>query len=254
MTLWASLGAYDETAEVSALRNRSVEVLEHLAAIAGERPNTVQPLLGVQALVHQLKRIAPAATRSSWVLQPEYSYDPEDPGVALTRTARARGVETELITLPATLDTHPLLSSIFPGTMLGPVFLRGLVVDRRHAIVGGPPDASGRRVAWYSTIPSVVDALTDVWQATLPLCRPILAPGENPPLSDRQVEVARMVCVGMKDHMIARSLGVSPRTVERDVARILEVLGAGSRTRAVLMMRGRGVNGGWMRDPAGAGG
>jgi DNA-binding CsgD family transcriptional regulator len=248
MSVWERLGAYDEPDEVTALRTRTTEVLECLATVAAERPQAVQPLLGVEALVLQLRRIAPAASHSSWVLQPRYSYDPEDPGVALTRAARARGVETELITLPTTVETHPLLSSIFPSTLLGPVFLRGLVVDGRHAIVGGPADAVGRRVGWYTTMPAVVDSVVDLWKATVPLCRPILEPGEQPPLTERQLEVARLMCVGVKDHVIARTLRLSARTVEREVARILAFLEAGSRTEAVLLMRGRGVNGGRRGD------
>jgi DNA-binding CsgD family transcriptional regulator len=253
MNVWLGLSPYDEPPEVAALRHQSDEVLRVLASVAGDNPKTIQPLLGVQALVGQLRRLAPAAARSSWVLQPEYSYDPEDPGVALTRSLRARGVETELITLPSTVATHPLLSSIFPNTLLGPVFLRSLVIDGRHAIVGGPPDAAGRRVAWYTTVPDVVDAVIDLWKATVPLCRPILEPGKRPPLSERQLEVARLMCVGEKDQTIARALGLSPRTVEREVHRILEALGASSRTEAVLLMRGRGVNGG-RQDDDGTGG
>jgi DNA-binding CsgD family transcriptional regulator len=245
MDLWQELGAYEEPAEVAALRRRSADVLDCLASVAAERPGAALPLVGLPALVLQLKRIAPAATRTSWVLQPQYSYDPEDPGVALTRSARARGVETELITLPATIDTHPLLSSIFPATLLGPVFLRALVVDSRQAVVGGADDALGRRVAWYTTVPEVIDAVVDVWEATMPLCRPILSPGEEPPLTDRQLQVARLVCVGERDKAIAHALALSLRTVEREVHRLLEVLQASSRTEAVLLMRGRGVNGGW---------
>ena len=249
MDVRRGLGTYEEPAEVAALRRRSAEVLECLAAVAAERPGAAIPLVGLHALVLQLKRIAPAATTTSWVMQPHYAYDPEDPGVALTRSARARGVDTELITLPATTHTHPLLSSIFPSTMLGPVFLRALVVDSRQAIVGGVDDAQGRRVAWYTTVPEVVDSVVDVWRATLPLCRPILPPGEVPPLTGRQLEVAEQVCVGERDKAIAHTLNLSLRTVEREVHRILEVLGAGSRTEAVLQMRGRGVNGGWRSAP-----
>jgi DNA-binding NarL/FixJ family response regulator len=85
----------------------------------------------------------------------------------------------------------------------------------------------------------------DLWRASVPLCRPILEPGQEPPLTDRQLEVARLVCVGERDKSIAHSLSLSLRTVEREVHRLLEVLHAGSRTEAVLLMRGRGVNGGW---------
>jgi DNA-binding CsgD family transcriptional regulator len=245
MDLWQGLGTYEEPAEVAVLRRRSTDVLDCLASVAAERPGAALPLVGLPALVLQLKRIAPAATRTSWVMQPQYSYDPEDPGVVLTRSARARGVDTELITLPATTHTHPLLSSIFPSTLLGPVFLRSLVVDSRQAVVGGADDALGRRVAWYTTVPDVIDAVVELWHATVPLCRPILEPGEDPPLTDRQLEVARLVCVGERDKSIAQALSLSLRTVEREVHRLLEVLSASSRTEAVLLMRGRGVNGGW---------
>lgn len=250
MDVWQGLGTYEEPAEVAELRRRSTEVAACLVALREERPGAVQHLVGLPALVLQLKRIAPAATRTSWVLQPQYSYDPEDPGVALTRSARARGVETELITLPATVHTHPLLSSIFPTTLLGPVFLRALVVDGRHAIVGAPDDAEGRRISCYTTATTVIEALIELWKSTVPLCRPILEPGQQPPLSERQLEVARLMCVGEKDKVIARLLGLSPRTVERDAHTILATLGAGSRTEAVLMMRGRGVNGGWRSGPS----
>src|SRR3954453_12129555 len=101
------LGTQVEPAEVGALRRGSAEVLERLATVAGEKRGAALPLIGLPALGLQLKRIAPAATSTSWVLQPRYAYDPEDPGVALTRSARGRGVETELVTLPSSAETHP---------------------------------------------------------------------------------------------------------------------------------------------------
>lgn len=196
-----------------------------------------------------MRRMEPSATHAAWVLQPRYFYDPEDPGVALTRAARDRGVETLLITRPATVRTHPLLPSIFPNTRLGPVFLRAMVVDGARVIVEGPDTADGDRTAWYTTRPEVLEAVLELWHDTYALSHPILPPGHSPPLSERQLEVARLLCVGDKDQAIARALGTSPRTVERDVRTVLSVLGASSRTEAVLLMRGRGVNGGWYDGP-----
>jgi DNA-binding NarL/FixJ family response regulator len=82
----------------------------------------------------------------------------------------------------------------------------------------------------------------------VPLCAPILPLGARPPLTERQLDVARLLCVGEKDTVIARQLTLSPRTVEREVSAILAALGAGSRAEAVLLMRGRGVNGGWLGE------
>jgi DNA-binding CsgD family transcriptional regulator len=242
---WQRLAPPDEPAEITALRTRVTHLLDDLATAARERGSAVQHLVGLDAVVLQMRRIAPAATRSVWVMQPEYAYDPEEPGVVLARGARLRGVEPQLITRPITVRTHPLLPSIYPSARLGPTFLRAMVIDGRQAMVGGPDDAAGQRTSWYTTIPHLVQSVTDLWRATEPLCRPILPPGEEPPLTERQLEVARRICVGEDDDAIAEALRVPVETVEREVRNVLDELGARSRTEAVLIMRGRGVNGGW---------
>lgn len=231
--------------DVRRLRDQSAELGVRMDRLAREDDGTrVRLLVGWRDIVATLRTLEPSATKSSRVLQPQYSYDPEEPGIELTRSARARGVETELITRPATVEHHPLLSSIFPHTLIGPCFLRAVVVDERRALVGGPEDLDGNRTAWFTCLPEVVEEVTDLWRATVPLCRPILEPGQRPPLTERQLDVARLLCVGEKDKAIARLLQLSARTVEREVSAILVALGAGSRTEAVLAMRGRGVNGG----------
>lgn len=231
--------------DVRRLREQSAALVEQVAHLAREDDGTrVRHLVGWGELVSILRTLEPAATRSSRVLQPQYSYDPEEPGVELTRAARTRGVETELITRPATVTHHPLLSSIFPHTLIGPCFLRAVVVDERRALVGGPEDLDGNRTAWFTCLPEIMEQVGDLWHDTVPLCRPILEPGQRPPLTERQLDVARLLCVGEKDKSIARLLQLSARTVEREVSAILLVLGVGSRTEAVLAMRGRGVNGG----------
>jgi DNA-binding CsgD family transcriptional regulator len=207
-------------------------------------PRGLRHLVGWRELVGQLAKMEPSARRSVCVLQPRYFYDPEDPGVELTRAALERGVVTRLITRPASVAMHPLLPSIFPATRLGPVFLRAMVVDDERALIEGEDTVEGDRTAWFTTRPDLVEAVLEIWDRTLPLTTPILPPGTPPPLSQRQLDVARLVAVGEKDAAIARHLDMSARTVERDVRAILQELGARSRTEAVLLMRGRGVNGG----------
>jgi DNA-binding CsgD family transcriptional regulator len=238
-----------EAPEVTALRQQSAEVLSMLGERAAAQAPGLRAVVGAPALGVELVRMQPSAKDSARVFQPQYGYDPEDPGVPLTREARRRGVETVLITRPATLPTHPLLSSIFPNTLVGPCFLRALVIDESQALVGGPDDAEGNRVSWVTDLPELVDALNDLWRATVPLCEPILPGGQPPPLTERQLEVARLVCLGEKDDAIARELSVSVRTVEREVAAVLSVLEARSRAEAVLSMRGRGINGGRRGGP-----
>lgn len=233
-----------EPPDITGLRARSAELQRDVHALGSAEPGTVQHLPGLGALVLQLRRIAPAATRSVLVLLPQYAYDPEDPTVPLAHNARLRGVETTLITSPATVRTHPLLSSIFPSTLRGPVFLRALLIDGRQAVVGGPDDATGQRTSWYTTAPAIVAAVADLWHATALVSEPILAPREQPPFDQRQLEVARLLCVGEEDDEIAQRLRLPKETVNREVETLLVSLAARNRSEAVLNMRGRGVNGG----------
>ena len=237
----------DEPDEVVDLRTRSDAVRDLLdRAARGDGSGDPRLVVGLSGMVEELQRLEPSAERSAWVMQPRYFYDPDEPGVELSRAAQARGVQTQLVVPPSTVQTHPLLPSIFPTTRLAPVFIRAMVVDEQRMLVGGRDTADGQRTSWYTTRPEIVAAMLDLWQRTLALSTPILPPGTEPPLSRRQLEVARLVAVGEKDVSIARVLELSPRTVEREVRAVLDELGARSRAEAVLLMGGRGVNGGWL--------
>jgi LuxR family maltose regulon positive regulatory protein len=57
--------------------------------------------------------------------------------------------------------------------------------------------------------------------------------GTDELLSDRELEVLKLVAEGRSNKQIARDLGLSPHTVKRHVARILDKTGESSRGRAV---------------------
>ena len=56
------------------------------------------------------------------------------------------------------------------------------------------------------------------------------------PLSERECDVLRLIAAGHSNKMIARALGVSPHTVKRHVANILDKLGARSRSQAAAWL------------------
>lgn len=60
-------------------------------------------------------------------------------------------------------------------------------------------------------------------------------------LTDRQVEVLRLLAAGAANKQIARLLGISPYTVKTHVAQLLMVLGASNRTQAVDLARRKGL-------------
>jgi two-component system, NarL family, nitrate/nitrite response regulator NarL len=60
-------------------------------------------------------------------------------------------------------------------------------------------------------------------------------------LTDRQMQVLRLLAGGSANKLIARDLGISPSTAKAHVAQVLSVLGAANRTEAVAIARGRGL-------------
>ena len=201
--------------------------------------------VGLAEIAACLTRLEPSAQRTVWNMQPRLQYDPHDPGPTLSGASQRRGVETILITRPATLLANPLLPSLYPSTRTGPVFLRALVIDEGRVLVEGLDTADGEPTAWLTDRMDFVVPVLEIWERTRAMSSPVLGPGESPGLSKRQVEVARLLATGAKDQAIARQLDMSARTVERDVRAILEELGARSRTEAVLAMSGRAA---WPRS------
>ena len=198
---------------------------------------------GMAGIAEGMQRLEPVARASVWNMQPTMSFDPEDPAFELNDSSRARGVDLRLVTTVSTSRVHPLLGSMYPVTRIGPVFTRAMIVDERLAVVGGPRSATGSLTAWTSTDPGIVGQLLEIWELCVRLSQPLVT--EDTPLLDhRQLQVARLLALGQTDQAMARRLGISVRTVEREVRAVLGFLGARSRTEAVLEMRGRGVNGG----------
>lgn len=198
---------------------------------------------GVVAITRGLARLEPKARRSVWNLQPQMLFDPEDPAFDATDRSRERGLDLALVTTAESARRNPLLGSIYSVTRIGPVFTQAILVDDTLAVVSGPRSAAGAATAWTTVHPALVGRVREIWHATVALSQPLLPDGV-PPLDRRQLQVACLLACGETDGSMARRLGVSLRTVERDVRSVLDFLGARSRTEAVLVMRGRGINGG----------
>ena len=230
-----------EPDDVSALRTLADTVREALIdATLVAQGDDVHHLVGTPAIEARLLEVEPLARHTVWNMQPDLFYDPHDVSPELNEASRSRGLQTQLVTRPATLASNPLLSSSHPNLRTGPVFLRAMVVDEAWVLIEGLDTADGEPTAWLTDRMDFVVPVLEVWHRTYDLSTPVLGPGEEPPLSPRQLQVARLLATGEKDQSIARRLDMSARTVERDVRTILEVLGARSRTDAVLAMSGRG--------------
>jgi DNA-binding NarL/FixJ family response regulator/signal transduction histidine kinase len=67
------------------------------------------------------------------------------------------------------------------------------------------------------------------------------APGDAPPLTEREHEVLGLLERGLPDREIAATLGISVKTVEKHVGSILRKTGAQNRTQAAALARGGSI-------------
>lgn len=201
-------------------------------------------LLGVgQAEVMKaLAGIELRTRQSAWSLHPRPTFDPEDVSYELEGRSRARGVDLQTIAPSRALRLNPLLTSLTPGVRIGPVLFKCIIVDRQAAVMAGPDTVEGDTTALLASGGDFLRLARELWDASLAESRPALEPGAARPLNLRQLDVARGVCLGKTDAAIARQLGISERTVARDVAAILDVTSARSRGEAILNMLGRGAH------------
>ncbi|NDZ16669.1 helix-turn-helix transcriptional regulator [Variovorax sp. WS11] len=82
---------------------------------------------------------------------------------------------------------------------------------------------------------AVLDAWSELarqWRAGAPEEDRVTAGGANGPLSARETEVLQCLAAGQSNKLIARALDLSPHTVKRHVARILDRLDLSSRGEA----------------------
>lgn len=111
---------------------------------------------------------------------------------------------------------------------------RVLVYDRRTAIVQADPDdleAGAVLISGASVVSSIAAIYDYCWMTA---SEPEDVPGspDGSVLTDQQRAVLRLLATGAKDSAIARSLGVSTRTVTRLVSELTAALGASSRFQA----------------------
>lgn len=119
---------------------------------------------------------------------------------------------------------------------LAPVQLQMILLDRERVVVDGPTVEGTATSGWLVWEPATVASAVALWEVTAQLSVPL--PATAIFLSDRQREVARGLLEGLTDAAIARSAGVSVRTVASEVRLLMDAVGARSRYQtAVRLLR-----------------
>ncbi|MFR9774781.1 helix-turn-helix transcriptional regulator [Micromonospora sp. MS34] len=190
---------------------------------------------GLPAILERLKVLERATSSVVYNLNPRSVFDPQRREREPNQRTRTRGIGGHMITAP--LQHLSLVAAAHPDTWVAPVVqIAGIVVDERLGLFAGPPTPDGRPTAWLCRDPDLIMAFCELWWVAKQHAVPIHeAPGVVP-LTERQLEVAALLCRGAKDAAIARRLGVSPRTVTSDVGRLLDAFGVATRWEAGMVL------------------
>lgn len=116
--------------------------------------------------------------------------------------------------------------------------LKMVVFDREAAILPSSyqrPDP-GRR--WLVRRSALLDAVIACFESQWARAVPFSAPA--PEVSDRDRRLLALLCSGMKDRSIARTMGITERTVGRRVTELMRLLGAETRFQAGVQAAHRG--------------
>ena len=141
---------------------------------------------------------------------------PELDGVAATQIIRSELPETEVVALTSVLEDASVVGAVRAGA-IGYLLKDTKAQELRHAIKSA---AAGQ----VQLAP----------QAAARLMREVSAPERPETLSEREVDVLRLLARGLANKEIAGELSIAEKTVKTHVSSILGKLGVQSRTQAAL--------------------
>ncbi|MFJ6047499.1 LuxR C-terminal-related transcriptional regulator [Streptomyces sp. NPDC092307] len=213
------------------------------------RPNTAvdgaERLVGMDAIQSRLEELAHGLTRECLAILPggalsEASLEASRP---LDRRALGRGIEMRSVYQDSARNDRMTLAyarwlteeggQVRTSPLLPP---RLLIFDRTVAVVPIDP-ANSRLGALCTSAPGIVASLLTLfeqtWGSAVPLGADRPRPTDSRP-SAAEVELLRLLASGMTDEAAGHRLGVSLRTVRRQMSALMERLQATSRFEAGL--------------------
>jgi DNA-binding NarL/FixJ family response regulator len=153
-------------------------------------------------------------------------------GVEATRSVLALAPSAAVLALTMVDDDDMVLAAMAAGArgyLLKDATADEVIAAVRMVAAGGA--VLGARIAGRLLGEGSVEV-----RRNSPTISPIVAPGEE--LTAREREVLEHLAKGASNRQIARDLGVSLKTVQNHVSRVLDKLQAADRTQAVLRARG----------------
>jgi hypothetical protein len=215
----------------------------------------VEVLSGRDTVIPRVQELSRSITTHMWVLdKPPYLEYPNgwmgsnEFEIQDTVAMLERGVDVRSVYCPESMERPGRFETVLhlagvgeQSRMLPSLPFKLHILDRRVAFV---PLVGGVYESLAVVHPSgLLDALLELYEAYWTRAEPILGDGNRP--EDEQpgeddLLLLRMLKAGLKDHAVARQLGISSRTATRRIAMVMDTLGADTRFQAGVEAAKRG--------------
>ncbi|WNF27927.1 helix-turn-helix transcriptional regulator [Streptomyces sp. C11-1] len=121
---------------------------------------------------------------------------------------------------------------------------RLIIIDRTVAFI---PASADRNTALQIRHPALVSYLIQVyevlWAQSVPLAENHRTAAPDAPVTPVQLSIARLLAEGHVDDVVARKMGISVRTCRAHIAKLMQTLGATSRTHLGALLVRSGIAG-----------
>ncbi|MFB7260575.1 LuxR C-terminal-related transcriptional regulator [Streptomyces nojiriensis] len=231
--------------QIEATRSAVASLAAQYTSRKGYAPETVSQLVGLDAVRRRLEELAQHARLECLSFLPNGAQLPDtmEASKPLDQQALERGVQMRNIYQesfrndPATLQYVRWMSSLGGETRTVPSLpMLMVIVDREVALVPMDPN-DGRQGAVELRSHGAVAAMrvlfSQFWEAATPWQE--TPPADRNGLSRRDREILMMLATGRTDQWIAHQLGVSLRTIRRNVSDLMDRLDARSRFEAGVL-------------------
>ncbi|MFF2236394.1 helix-turn-helix transcriptional regulator [Streptomyces anulatus] len=226
------------------------------AATAG---GVVEVVVGVEQVAHRFHQLQTGAQRELLVfLVGTPTAVPRENADASERSALDRGIDFRVVAAKSYLDSHDVVRDVREAVMAGlelrmadSLPLKMVVSDRERAMVplntadsGGEPSAVV--VHRSGLLTALVHLFEREWSHARPMYTTTTGVREEPAVDQEptkeEIEVLALMLTGTSDRRAASQLGLSIRTVERRIRRLMDIAGAESR----LQLGWHAARAGWL--------
>ncbi|WP_393059071.1 LuxR C-terminal-related transcriptional regulator [Streptomyces sp. LN549] len=221
------------------------------ASFSGAPHLAITVLVGPAAIQAAITRSLGEADDEILTIQPGSTRPPQELRTALSGTlptvergVRLRHIYQHSARYSPALRTYmgQLPSSLLQVRTLEQAIDRLLVFDRKVAFIPANPDRStALEIRHPALVAFLAQMYETVWTLATPFTQQLPTAVPGAPVTAVQQSIARLLTEGNQDEAVARTLGISVRTCRAHISRLMQTLGATSRTQLGALLVRSGI-------------